>query len=137
MNREIQELLCKKCSEELYEKIGECEKCHRVRQVHRSQKTEEILCARCQKAANRKVKKCSDCGEHKPIYGYTKDKEPLCRRCLHKQKPEQKKKCSLCQEIKHVAIRIHGGGVACDNCRLIHSLRRGNNFVPEMISSPA
>lgn len=106
MNREIQELLCKKCSEILYEKKGICEICCEFTVIRRNQKTQQRICRNCQRIG----------------------KKP------RKQTIPAKKECSLCHGIKRIALRLADGGCACHNCRIKHSLRRTRPFRPGRLS---
>lgn len=107
MNKKIRELLCKTCSELLYEKKGVCEKCKRFTKIHRSQKTKELLCSLC-----RRTKKNSS----------------------YKICPPKRKKCSLCGGEKRIAVRLPGGGVACYNCRIKHDIKRTIPFQMRFLS---
>ncbi|MEV4123986.1 helix-turn-helix transcriptional regulator [Nocardia sp. NPDC049707] len=94
--------ICRECYRTDPERMTECGRCGRVRQVSHRLDDGTVLCHGCKP---RRLRQCSNCGRLAPAGGAT-DKGPVCRAC----RPDLPRRCGICGEMRIINIRADGNG---------------------------
>jgi hypothetical protein len=98
--------LCRNCTRNEPENLGECSRCGRVRALGR--RHGQALCTTCGRG---ELAVCTRCGQEK--YCYRSDSAPVCQNCSRWLKAEP---CSRCGRERQVAVRAEDGQALCGSC---------------------